>query len=100
LELKSEPQYETVNVTDLTVAFPGDIQDFVLFEGKDFMQREGDLLELTFSSGGRVQLNLQHAFYVTERTRTQRIASPVVAPAAQAGKSADPQTPILKQTEQ
>jgi hypothetical protein len=88
MELKSEPAYATINVTDLDIAFPGDLQTFTLRDGLDSASHEGDVLTLTFAAGGTLTFHLQHAHWVAKRNRTIR----VVVPADQAAKSADPQS--------
>jgi hypothetical protein len=90
MELKSEPAYATINVTDLDIAFPGDLQTFTLRDGLDTYETDGTArcLTLKFAAGGILTFHLQHAHWVAKRSRTIR----VVVPADQAAKSADPQS--------
>lgn len=72
MEVKSEPKYETVTFTDVDVAFPGDLQQFVLRDGVDSFRQEGTVVYLSVN-GGTVTIHLQHAHWFAIRTRTMRV---------------------------
>lgn len=75
MEIQSEPKYDTVEVTDLDIAFPGDLQTYTV-KPTDTLEAKGDLLTLTFADGGAVMFNLQHAHWYAKRHRTLRVLVP------------------------
>lgn len=76
MELKSEPQYDVVEVTDLDIQFPGDLQTYTLREGVDTLTNDGVLMVLTFGSGGVVVFNMPKAHWYATRPRTLQIPRP------------------------
>jgi hypothetical protein len=98
LELKSDPAYDTVNVTDIDIAFPGDLQTYTLREGVDSheLSEDREVLTIRLGIGGVLEFYLPHAHWSAIRQRTIRVLAPVGPPP----QSADPQTPSPKQTEQ
>lgn len=86
MELKSEPQkFDTINVTDIDVAFPGDLQTYTLREGVDAFLANGDSLTMTLGTPavGTVTLYLQHAHWLAIRKRTIRVPKPEAPKAAE-----------------
>jgi hypothetical protein len=85
MKITSEQKFDTVQVTDIDIAFPGDLQTYTLREGK-----EGYIngpMELILDLGtGTVTFNKAHMHWLAIRNRTIRVP----APADQAGKSAVP----------
>ena len=80
MEIKSDPKFETIPVTDLDIAFPGDLQTYTVKDGQDTLEENGDVLTLTFAAGGYVVFHLQHAHWVAKRHRTLRVALPSTPP--------------------
>lgn len=78
MELKSEPKYETVNVTDIDIAFPGDLQTFCL-RGEDTYFHSGDMMTMTLN-GGKLVFQLNHAHWWAIKQRTIRVLSPATPP--------------------
>lgn len=78
MELKSEQQnFTLVQVTDLDIAFPGDLQTYTIKDGQDKLVEDqyGDLV-LTFASGGEMKFNMHHAHWYAKRHRTIRVPIP------------------------
>lgn len=76
MEITSEPQYAVVQVTDLDIAFPGELQTYTVKDGQDTLTRDGDVLTLTFAQGGEVVFHLQHAHWYATRHRSIRVPVP------------------------
>ena len=76
MEIKSEPKYDTIQVTDLDIAFPDDLQTYTLKDGLDSLTNDGTLMIVTFAGGGTVRFNLQHAHWYAKRHRTLRVLVP------------------------
>ena len=74
MELHSEPTYETELVTDIDIAFLGNVQSIVLREG-DTMDVNEDTLVITLqrpdnpAGSETITLFRQHVLYVSRRPR-------------------------------
>lgn len=77
MKLKSEPAYETVQVTDVDIAYPGATESYTLRDGVDTFDEK--LLVITFGSGGTIRFNAHRLHWLAVRPRSIR----VVVPAAQ-----------------
>ena len=76
MEVKSEPKYNTVQVTDLDIAFPGDLQTYTIKPEDSLDTVHPNLLVLTFGTGGAVVFNLTQAHWYAKRHRTIRVLAP------------------------
>jgi hypothetical protein len=76
VDIKSEPKFTEIQVTDLDIAFPGELQTYTVKDGQDHLTREGNTLTLAFAAGGEVVFHLEHALWYAKRHRTIRV--PVV----------------------
>lgn len=78
MEIKSEQQFDVIQVTGLDIAFPGDLQSYDLREGEADITEdpEAQTLTITFTTGGTVVFQLKYAHWVARRTHTIRVAKP------------------------
>lgn len=75
MELKSEPKFDSIQVIDLDIAFPGDLQTYMV-RPEDTLTHAGDVITLTFANGGSLLFNMQHAHWIARRHRTLRVVVP------------------------
>jgi hypothetical protein len=79
MELKSEPKFETFSVTDIDVAYPGEIRSLTLEDGKDTctVQDNHDLL-VKFATGEVVRLEgfNRHWYSIRPRTMRRKVEEP------------------------
>jgi hypothetical protein len=81
MELRSDPkQYDTIQVTDIDISFPGDLQTYTLRDGVDSYTVTPTEIIL-YLAAGTVRFNKTLAHWDAIRTRSMRV--PV--PAAQSG---------------
>lgn len=76
MEVKSDPnKFETYPVTDIDVAYPGEIRSLTLEDGKDGFRFNGgpesDIV-ITFATGEVVRLENRHRHWYSIRPRTMR----------------------------
>jgi hypothetical protein len=77
LVIKSDPiKYDTIQVTDIDIAFPGDLQTFTLRDGQDSFLQTDTNLTITFATGGVLEFNLKHAHWVGRKSRSIRVIAP------------------------
>lgn len=86
MNIKSEQKFEEVQVTDLDIAFPGDLQTFTLRKGVDsYTTNAGSGDSLNFVNGDRITINmnggvlhfnLRQANWFAIRRRTIRVPVP------------------------
>lgn len=72
MEIKSEPKFDVIPVTDIDIAFPGDLQTFTLRDGVDEYEQVGARMTMRLA-GGELEFNLQHAHWTAVRHRTIRV---------------------------